>query len=135
MKLLPALGLLLAALSGQAYAQLPLPFGPPEPSTVPQCTKGYVKSLASEIAAMGTLRANGPAFVGQICTLIEAGSALVGGELSQSTRQQIKDLLGVDVDLRFIRTQCRVSQGNLDREVMSHIGYLKSELLRCDGTI
>jgi len=37
--------------------------------------------------------------------------------------------------LRFIKTQCRVSQGNLDREVMSQIGYLKSELMRCTTTI
>jgi hypothetical protein len=44
-------------------------------------------------------------------------------------------MLGFDVDLRFIKTQCRVSQGNLDREVMSQIGFLKSELIRCDGTI
>ena len=50
-------------------------------------------------------------------------------------RQQLKGLLGVDIDLRFIRTQCRVSQGNLDREVMSNIGYLKSELMRCNDTI
>lgn len=50
-------------------------------------------------------------------------------------RQQLKGLLGFDVDLRFIKTQCRVSQGNLDREVMSQIGFLKSELTRCNDTI
>jgi hypothetical protein len=50
-------------------------------------------------------------------------------------RQQIKTWLGVDVDLRFVETQCRVSQGNLDREVMSQIGYLKSERMRCNDTI
>ena len=55
--------------------------------------------------------------------------------LLEQTRRQIKDLIGVDVDLRFIKTQCRVSQGNLDREVMSQIGYLKSELMRCTTTI
>jgi hypothetical protein len=73
--------------------------------------------------------------VGQICSLIEGGSALLGDELPDSVRQQIKGLLGVDVDLRFIKTQCRVSQGNLDREVMTEIGYLKSELERCNDTI
>jgi len=46
-----------------------------------------------------------------------------------------RDQLGVDIDLRFIKTQCRVSQGNLDREVMSQIGYLKAELVRCGDTI
>ena len=73
--------------------------------------------------------------VGQICSLIEASSDLVGGELSEATRLRIKELLGVDVDLRFIKTQCRVGQGNFDREVMSQIGYLKSERMRCNDTI
>ena len=50
-------------------------------------------------------------------------------------RQQLKGMLGFDIDLRFIKAQCRVSQGNLDREMMSQIGFLKSELVRCDGTI
>ena len=56
-------------------------------------------------------------------------------ELPDNVRQQLKGLLGVDIDLRFIKTQCRVSQGNLDREVMSQIGYLKAELMRCGDTI
>ena len=84
---------------------------------------------------MEKLRSSGPEFVGQICSLIESGSAIVGGELSDETRQKLKGVLGVDIDLRFIKTQCRVSQGNLDREVMSQLGYLKAELMRCDGTI
>ena len=84
---------------------------------------------------MEKLRATGPALVGQICSLIEAGSDILGGELPEATRQRIKDLLGVDVDLRFIKTQCRVGQGNFDREVMSQIGYLKSERMRCNDTI
>jgi hypothetical protein len=67
--------------------------------------------------------------------MIESGSALIGGELPDSTRQQLKDWLGFDIDLRFIKAQCRLGQGNLDREVMSQIGFLKSELIRCDGTI
>jgi hypothetical protein len=124
-----------AALSGSARAELPFPFGPTEPGKLAQCTKAYVQSVENAISAMEKLRSAGPAFVGRICTLIESGSDLLGGELSESTRQQIKGLLGVDVDLRFIKTQCRVSQGNLDREVMSQIGYLKSELMRCTTTI
>jgi hypothetical protein len=63
------------------------------------------------------------------------GSNWLGGELSDATRKQLKDTLGFDIDLRFIRTQCRVSQGNLDRELMTQIGYLKSELVRCNDTI
>jgi hypothetical protein len=73
--------------------------------------------------------------VGQVCTLIESGSALLGGELPDNVRQQLKGLFGFDIDLRFIKAQCRLGQGNLDREVMSQIGFLKSELIRCDGTI
>jgi hypothetical protein len=129
--------LLTVGLGGAARAQFPLPFGggPPESGIPPQCSRAYVKSIEEQIAGMEKLRASGPALVGQICSLIEASSDLVGGELSEATRQRIKELLGVDVDLRFIKTQCRVGQGNLDREVMSQIGYLKSERMRCNDTI
>ncbi|HEU4380349.1 MAG TPA: hypothetical protein VFR73_17385 [Hyphomicrobiaceae bacterium] len=140
MKFLPSMAALAvtAGLAGSAAAQMPFPFGGPqmpEPGKAPQCTKEYVKSVEAQVRAMQKLRASGPEFVGQVCSLIEAGSAIVGGELSDSTRQQLKGMLGFDVDLRFIKTQCRVSQGNLDREVMTHIGYLKSELTRCNDTI
>jgi hypothetical protein len=141
MRRLPALAvltLLAAALAGSAAAQSPLPFGGPqvpEPGKFAKCTKEYVKSVEEQIAAMEKLRASGPELVGQVCTLIESGSALLGGELPDSVRQQLKGLLGFDIDLRFIKAQCRLGQGNLDREVMSQIGFLKSELIRCDGTI
>jgi len=140
MRRLPALAVLIlaAALSGSAAAQLPLPFGGPqvpEPGKFAKCTKDYVKSVEEQIAAMEKLRASGPELVGHVCMLIESGSALVGGELPDSVRQQLKGMLGFDIDLRFIKAQCRLSQGNLDREVMSQIGFLKSELIRCDGSI
>jgi len=140
MKFLPSMAMLVlvAGLSSTAVAQMPFPFGgqpQPEPGKMAKCTKDYVKSVETQIAAMEKLRASGPEFVGQICTLIESVSALLGGELPDSVRQQLKGLLGVDVDLRFIKTQCRVGQGNLDREVMSQIGFLKAELVRCGDTI
>jgi len=139
MKWLPMAAALaiVAGLAGPATAQMPFPFGPPPPEVgnLPKCTKEYVKSVETQITGMEKLRSSGPEFVGQVCSLIESGSAIVGGELPDGVRQQIKGLLGFDVDLRFIKTQCRVSQGNLDREVMSQIGFLKSELMRCDGTI
>jgi hypothetical protein len=140
MRRLPTLAVLTlaAALSGSASAQLPLPFGSPqvpEPGKFAKCTKDYVKSVEEQIAAMEKLRVSGPELVGQVCTLIESGSALPCGELPDSVRQQLKGLLGFDIDLRFIKAQCRLSQGNLDREVISQIGFLKSELIRCDGTI
>ena len=131
-----ALLILTAGLAGPAQAQMPSPFGsPPDLDKRPQCSKDYVKSVETQITGMEKLRTAGPEFVGQVCSLIEAGSAMVGGEFSDSTRQRVKSLFGFDVDLRFIKTQCRVSQGNLDREVMTQLGYLKSEILRCNDTI
>ena len=140
MKFLPSMAIvmLVAGLSGTAVAQLPFPFGgqpQPELGKMPKCTKDYVKSVETQIVAMEKLRASGPELVGQICTLIESGSAIMGGELPDSVRQQLKGMLGVDIDLRFIKTQCRVGQGNLDRELMSQIGFLKAELVRCGDTI
>ena len=123
-----------AVLAGPASAQLP--FTPrPEIGKQAQCTKDYVKSVETYISGLQKLRTSGPAFVGQVCSFIESGSALVGGELSDSTRQQLKGMLGFDIDLRFIKMQCRVSQGNLDRELMTELGFLKSELVRCSDTI
>jgi len=125
-------------IAGVAQAQLPFPLpGEPAPdiSKRPQCTKDYVQSVQKQITGLEALRTAGPDTVGYVCSLIEMGSNWLGGELSDATRQQLKDKLGFDVDLRFIKTQCRVSQGNLDRELMTQIGYLKSELVRCNDTI
>jgi hypothetical protein len=125
-------------LAGIAHAQLPFPLpGEPLPdvSKRPQCTKAYVESVQKQITGLEAFRTAGPDTVGYVCSLIEMGSNWLGGELSDATRKQLKDSLGFDVDLRFIRTQCRVSQGNLDRELMTQIGYLKSELVRCNDTI
>jgi hypothetical protein len=140
MKLLPTMTMLaiVAGLAGPASAQMPFPFGGPEPGVPgkrPQCTKDYINSVDQQIKAYEKLRTAGPEFVGQVCSLIEGGSALIGGELPDNMRQQLKTMLGVDIDLRYIKTQCRVSQGNLDREMMTQIGQLKSELLRCSDTI
>lgn len=140
MKFLSSLAIVAVAagLSGSAAAQMPFPFGGPEvpePGKFAKCTKDYVKSVEQQIAAMEKLRASGPEFVGNVCSLIESGSAIIGGELSDSTREKLKGMLGFDIDLRYIKTQCRVSQGNLDREVMTQIGFLKSELVRCSDTI
>ena len=119
---------LVASLVGPAQAQLPFPTPRPDMGK-PQCNKDYLKGVQQQLDVMEKLR------VGQICTLIEGGSALIGGELPESLRQQLKSTLGFDVDLRFIKTQCRVGQGNLEREFMTEIGRLKSELLRCNDTI
>jgi hypothetical protein len=126
--------MLVASLAGPAQAQLPFPTPRPD-MTRPQCTNDYLKGVQQQLDVMEKLRASGPEFVGQVCTLIEGGSALIGGELPDSLRQQLKSTLGFDVDLRFIKMQCRVGQGNLEREFMTEIGRLKSELLRCNDTI
>jgi len=125
-------------IAGVAQAQLPFPLpGEPLPdiSKRPQCTKDYVQSVQKQITGLETFRTAGPDTVGYVCSLVEMGSNWLGGELSETTRKQLKDTLGFDIDLRFIKTQCRVSQGNLDRELMTQIGYLKSELIRCNDTI
>ena len=130
-----ALGL---ALAGSAAAQLPFPLpGEPNPDMTkrPQCTRDYLNSVEQQITALEKFRSAGPEAVGQVCALIELGSEWLGGDLPESTRKQLKDKLGFDIDLRYIRTQCRVSQGNLDRELMTRLGHLKSELVRCNDTI
>ena len=128
-----------AVLTGAAQAQFPFPLpGQPQPdySKRSQCTADYVRSVEKEIAGLEKFQTLAPDAVGQVCSLIEWGSSwFSGGELPESTRKQIKDMLGFDVDLRLIRTQCRVGQGNLDRELMTRMGYLKSELVRCNDTI
>ena len=108
--------------------------GPPqELDKRPTCSSDYRKTLELEIAALEKLRGAGPKLVGQVCTLIEGGSNIVGGELSDSARRRIKGLLGFDVDLRLIKTQCRQNQGDLDRTLMTELGFLKSEQQRCSS--
>lgn len=140
MTLLSRLAALIFALgiAGSATAQLPFPMpGQPEPdlSKPQQCTKVYLKSVEQQISVLEKLRTAGPETVGQVCSLIELGSDWLGGELPEATRKQLKETLGFDIDLRFIKTQCRVGQGNLDRELLTRIGYLKAELVRCNDTI
>jgi hypothetical protein len=140
MTLLPRLAavVLVAGLAGSAAAQLPFPLpGQPDPdlSKRPRCTRDYLKSVEQQITTLDKFRSAGPEAVGQVCSLIEMGSYWLGGELPDNWRKQLKDTLGFDVDLRYIKTQCRVGQGNLDRELMTQLGYLKSELVRCNDTI
>ena len=101
----------------------------------PQCTSAYVRSVERQVAAMQKLRSAGPGGGHRLCTLIELGSAWLGGELPEDLRRQLKDTLGFDVDLRRIAAQCRIGQGNLERELISRLGFLRSELVRCNDTI
>lgn len=122
----------LAMLMGPAAAQMPFE-GPRDFSKQPACTKDYIASLDLQAKALESLRSAGPELVGQVCTLIERGSDMVGGEFSDATRARIKSMFGFDPDLRFIKTQCRQGQGNFERELMSELGYLKSEQIRCSA--
>ena len=140
MTFLPRLAVLalVAGLAGSAAAQLPFPLpGQPDQdlSKRRQCTSDYLKSVDQQVSMLEKFRSAGPEAIGQLCSLIELGSDWLGGELPDSTRKQLKDMIGVDIDLRYIKTQCRVGQGNLDRELMTQLGFLKSELLRCNDTI
>lgn len=127
---------LVAVVAAPATAQLPFGTPPlPESGVRRQCNKDYLATLEAQAKAVAKLRSAGPRFVGEICSVIEQGSALVGGELPDGMRRQLKDLLGLDVDLRFIKTQCRIGQGNLDRELTTELGFLKSEIIRCTDSI
>jgi len=128
-----SLFVLLVLLAGPSRADFLFKGPPQELDKRPACSSDYRKTLELEIAALEKLRTAGPKLVGQVCTLIEGGSNMVGGELSDATRQRIKGLLGVDVDLRFMKTQCRQNQGNLDRGLMTELGYLKAEQQRCSS--
>jgi hypothetical protein len=128
--------LLTSTVVGPATAQLPFGTPPlPESGVRRQCSKDYLKSLEAQVAMLEKMRSTAPEFVGEICKMIESGSALIGGELPDSTRQQLKDWLGFDIDLRFIKAQCRIGQGNLDRELTTQLGFLKSEIIRCNDSI
>jgi hypothetical protein len=130
--------LLAAALGGTARAQLPFPLpGEPGPdlSRRPACTSAYVRSIEQQVAAMRKLRSAGPEAVNRLCTLIELGGAWLGGELPEDLRGQLKGALGFDVDLQRMAAQCRAGQGMLERELIGRLGFLRSELVRCNDTI
>jgi hypothetical protein len=138
MKTLLVAALALIAALGTARAELPFPLpGQPGPdlSKRPQCTGAYVRSVEQQVAAMQKLRSAGPEAVDRLCTLIGLGSAWLGGELPDATRKQLKEMLGFDVDLARMAAQCRVGQGHLERELIGRLGFLRSELVRCNDTI
>jgi hypothetical protein len=137
-RLLVTLLALAVCVGSTAQAQLAFPFpDQPEPDLGkrPQCTSAYVRSIERQTAAMEKLRAAGPEVMSQLCSLIELGNAWLGSELSDETRKQLKEMLGFDGDLAHLAAQCRVGQGNLERDLMSRLGYLRSELVRCNDTI
>lgn len=123
----------LVLLAGPSRADFLFKGPPQELDKRPTCSSDYRKTLDLEITTLEKLRGAGPKVVGQVCTLIEGGSNMVGGELSDTTRRRIKGLLGFDVDLRLITTQCRQNQGDLDRALVTELGYLKSEQQRCSS--
>ena len=123
-------------LSAPAHAQLPFPLEPePDFSRRPQCSRDYVRSVGTLVTALEKLRTAGPEAVGRLCTLVEMGSAWLGGELPEDVRKELRGLLGIDVDLKRITEQCRSGQGGIERELADKLRQLKAELVRCDDTI
>ena len=137
MRILPVLLTALAiGLGAAAHAQLPFPFSPqPDFNSRPQCTRDYVRSVDTLATALEKLRAASPDAIGRLCSLIELGSAWLGGKLPDDAREELRKLLGVDVDLELLTAQCRAGQDNIDRELTAMLRRLKSELVRCDDTI
>ncbi|HEX5957289.1 MAG TPA: hypothetical protein VFY92_01355 [Hyphomicrobiaceae bacterium] len=118
-----------------ARAQQPVPIEPPRVGDRPQCTKEYVRAVGRLTEALEKLRTSGPKTVGQICALVELGSAWFGGELPDNVRRELHSMLGFDVDLERIKTQCHAGRDVLERELVAKLEQLKSELRRCDDTI
>jgi hypothetical protein len=137
MRILPVMIVTLTTgLGAGAQAQLPFPFAPePGSNGRPQCTRDYVRSVQTLVTGLEKLQAAGPETVGQLCALIEMGSAWLGGNLSDQARRELRDMLGVDVDLEVITAQCRAGQDNIAREISMKLRQLKAELARCDDTI
>jgi hypothetical protein len=132
-----AVVLLAAGLGGTVEAQLPLPLpGQPGPDLGKreQCTSDYARSVEQQVAVMEKLRSAGPQAIDQVCALVELGSLLLR-ELPDDTRRQLRELLGFDVDLKRTAAQCRQGQGDLERELISRLAFLRSELVRCNDTI
>jgi hypothetical protein len=124
------------ALSATAQAQLPFPFQPePDFTNRPQCTKDYVRSVESLATALEKLRTGGPDALGRLCTLVEMGSAWLGGDLPADIRRELRGLLGVDVDLKHMTEQCRAGQDGIARELTIKLQQLRAELVRCEDTI
>jgi hypothetical protein len=118
--LLVAALLLAAAVGGTAHADEPYRVqGEPDLGLRPPCTAAYVRSLERQAAALQHLRQTGPEAMDRLCSLIELGSAL----------------LGLDADVRRVTRECRIGQGNLERELIGRLGWLRSELVRCNDTI
>jgi len=127
---------LFAGLGATAHAQLPSPAEPrPDFSRPAQCSRDYVRSVETLVSALEKLRAAGPEAVDRFCTLVEMGSAWLGGELPEDLRRELRGLLGIDVDLKRLGEQCRAGQGGIERELATKLRQLRAELARCDDTI
>ncbi|HEX5999614.1 MAG TPA: hypothetical protein VFZ16_09490 [Hyphomicrobiaceae bacterium] len=126
---------LVVGLSLSARAQEPVPIEPPQVGDRPQCTKDYVRAVGQLTEALDKLRTSGPKTVGQICALVELGSAWFGGELPDNVRRELRLMLGFDVDLERIKMQCHTGREILARELVAKLEQLKAELRRCDDTI
>jgi hypothetical protein len=134
--LIASLMILAAGPASGVRAQTPLPFAPePDTASRPQCTRDYVQSVRRMLDAAEKLRDAGPEAVGRICSLIDLGSIWFGGKLPDAIREELRPLLGDDVDFERLKTQCRAGQDALASELDAGLARIKAELRRCDDTI
>ena len=91
-----------------------------------------MRTVERQVAGIEKLRSAGPEAVGQLCSLI-AWAAIGWAGAARQHAQQLGDALGVDIDLRFIRT-VPITQGNLTGAQASRLA-IESELVRCNDTI
>jgi hypothetical protein len=145
--------------------QLPPPFGAPGPVIPgpPQCTTQYQKLIRLQVEAIRQLQRLSRGQGETLCSSIEGADELgvdkfldpkmlqrfltpeqrdalqaFGIDLSKVDIYKIMRLFGVDlsrIDLRQLKSQCRLTQGEVDRFATTELGRLEREWARCDDHI
>jgi hypothetical protein len=59
----------------------------------------------------------------------------LGIDVSRVNIGKLMRLLGIDLDLRELKHQCRQAQGGLERFASDELGRLASEVLRCEERV
>jgi hypothetical protein len=144
-------------------AQMPPPFGDPGPQlpTREQCTPERRKRTLAQIQAFEKLQSLSRNEADQVCSMIENAEDLgkladgrlieqllppeardfakaLGMDFKKMDMRAVLKMIGIDVDsidLRQVKAQCRLTQGEADRMFTSELGRLKRELLMCEDTI
>jgi hypothetical protein len=145
-------------------AQLPSPFGAPDP-IIPgrQCSSQYQSLLKLQMEAFKQLQRLAQREGQSLCATLERADLLgidkfidpkfleplltpqqrellqaLGVDLSKVNVARIMRLLGVDlpqIDLRQLKQQCQTSKSELDRFATNELDRLQSEISRCDDRV